>query len=732
MNYIYTLLFICFFFFQIHPIEAFPPSNDDCSTATSLTVNADLNCTSFSSGTVFDATDSGIADVCPGDYSDDVWFSFVATSTSHVIALQNIAGSTTNLNHQFFSGFCNNLVSVYCSDANSSVASNLAINKVYYIRVATETMTPNQTTTFDICITTPPPVPANDDCEGAIALTMNTDLNCGSTTVGKVAGATPSGNTDVCFGVYDDDVWFSFVATQTSHQVSLINVSGSDVDLTHEVLAGACDGIFSVYCSDENTSSAGGLFVGQTYFVRVATVTGTAGQNTTFEICVGEFPAAPSNDDCATATSLTHTSSCNPLMQNIGSATDSGQAASSCGGSPNDDMWYSFVAGAINPTIEVNAVFDGIAELFEGTCDALTALDCIDLSMSTSFSPTNLVVGQTYWLRVYAFSSFTPTGTNANFDICVYGGTPENDICANAIDILNDVLNESTFSGSTIGANDTDAPADNCSSPSSTGRGVWFVFDYNEASATTVTFTGSTGLRIYGYAGTCGAVTCVANASGQGTDNCSITIDNGNFVATTYYLYVSNVSGTAFTINVRNESALPIELKQFSGYVEGTSNVLTWTTAVETEPSNFVLQRSADGEKDWTTLTEMTSLGHATGHHYQFIDKFPLATAYYRLKYERIAGKETFSEIISINTTVGEMLTFYPNPTQETIFFEYDHRQTESIFIKIYNSNGQLIKEDALTRHKNRIDVSDLEKGLYFIRWINEGRDVLEKLVKFQ
>ena len=143
---------------------------------------------------------------------------------------------------------------------------------------------------------------ANDDCSSAIALTVNSDLECGTVTSGSVEFATDSGSTNTCsmFAHADDDVWYSFVATSESHVVSLSNVSGSYTDLYHALYAGDCNTLGDpIKCSDSNTSETTGLTIGNTYYVQVYTYTATAGQNTSFDICVGTPPPPPTNDNCS-------------------------------------------------------------------------------------------------------------------------------------------------------------------------------------------------------------------------------------------------------------------------------------------------------------------------------------------------------------------------------------------------------------------------------------------------
>jgi hypothetical protein len=284
-----------------------PPANDECAGAVALTVNPDELCGTTTAGTVAFSTASADANSCGGTDDDDVWYSFVATSTVHTIDLLNITGSVTNMYHSVFTGTCGSLgTALFCSDPNSSTASGLTIGNTYFVRVCTWTATGGQNTTFDICIGTPPPPPANDECTGAISLTVNPDNLCGTVTPGTVANSTASSDANSCGGTDDDDVWYSFVATNTTHYISLTNVTGSTTDMYHALFSGTCGSLgAAIDCSDPNSSTQTGLTIGTTYFVRVYSWTSTANQNTTFDICIGTPPPPPANDDCGGAIGLT-------------------------------------------------------------------------------------------------------------------------------------------------------------------------------------------------------------------------------------------------------------------------------------------------------------------------------------------------------------------------------------------------------------------------------------------
>lgn len=128
---------------------------------------------------------------------------------------------------------------------------------------------------------------SNDECATAIVAPVNTGTACINSVNGTVLGATASPNPNSCGGNDDDDVWFQFTATEETHTISLVNVTGSTTDLYHVVYSGSCGSLTQIYCSDPENSLATNLTPGQTYYIRVYTFTATAGQNTSFTLCVG-------------------------------------------------------------------------------------------------------------------------------------------------------------------------------------------------------------------------------------------------------------------------------------------------------------------------------------------------------------------------------------------------------------------------------------------------------------
>jgi hypothetical protein len=342
--------------------------------------------------------------------------------------------------HSVYGGTCATIgAPIVCSDPDASTVTGLTIGNTYYVRVYSWTGTTGQNSTFDICIGTPPPPPANDDCSGAINVPVNNGSGCTPVT-SSVASATPSADPNGCFGTADDDVWFSFTATTTDVQIDLSNISGSTTDLYHSVYAGTCGALGAeLVCSDPNTSQVNSLTIGNTYFVRVYSYTATAGQTTVFDICISEIgpcgTTSATEDFCPYAATLTQgpgtwSSSTYPYY----TVDLPGNVNSVFCGSIENNSWYQFTALSTTEVFDITAVTNCInnfgiqAEVYDVTYDANGC--CTNFtSMSNCFNPgtnstgtvtaTGLTIGNTYMLMFdgnagdncdFTISNWTATG----------------------------------------------------------------------------------------------------------------------------------------------------------------------------------------------------------------------------------------------------------------------------------------------------------------------------------
>ncbi|WP_335975446.1 T9SS-dependent choice-of-anchor J family protein [Gaetbulibacter jejuensis] len=121
--------------------------------------------------------------------------------------------------------------------------------------------------------TTPAAPPANDECLGAIELTVEgeiADLPSATQIPGTIAGATDSGIAAPT-GTANDDVWYSFTATATDINIDVTD----DFDGVIQLFSGDCNNLTSIEYDDYDSTygnpriSRTDFVVGQTYYVRV-------------------------------------------------------------------------------------------------------------------------------------------------------------------------------------------------------------------------------------------------------------------------------------------------------------------------------------------------------------------------------------------------------------------------------------------------------------------------------
>lgn len=333
-----------------------------------------------------------------------ILWSPVAGATGYKVSIGTTPGGTQIINQQSVSA------------ASFAVPTLLSVNTTYYLRVVSVSAAGESSGCAEVKFKTAPPVPLNDNCIGAVTLTVNPDLNCGTVTSGYTLGATASGIAAApCYGNPDDDVWFKFVATGTSQKISLLNITSigteDDDDIYFQVFSGSCGTLSSILCSDPTSAVVSGLTIGQTYYIRVYSYYGT-GSNQSFDICVGSIPPAPANDECSgalLASSFPYTY----VQTDGGGATNNGGFITACESGMNDGTWFTFVGDGetVNITVSMpsGSDFDPQIGVFSGTCGSLVCVDTVDnmADGETETLSVPTISGTVYYVNVGYYSEYT-------------------------------------------------------------------------------------------------------------------------------------------------------------------------------------------------------------------------------------------------------------------------------------------------------------------------------------
>jgi hypothetical protein len=557
--YRYCLLFILIFFLNIC-LKAQVPANDNCGAAVLVTSTL-VNCTSPVNGTLNNSTASllqeGGTPSCGTAWAVgyDVWYRFVAVTTTHTVSTSNFGGNYWNRQIHIYSacptaptgaGF------IACG-VTSVTATTLTIGNTYYVRVSDSWTAITTGGEFTICITHPLTSGANNTCATAFQISSNNACNPTTGNLLNANFAVPNGPAGLCATANPYDVWFRFTATSTTQTIN-VSIPGSSTSLSTantyvEAFSGVCGTLTSLGCQNVATrQTLTGLTIGTNYYVRVFVKTNpnTGALNTwNFDICVQSQPA---NDECLGAVILNS----NPTCTNTAGTLDLSTASTAPLGcfvvGTYYDVWYKFVAVTPTHTITLSSLGSAITapriQLYSGNCGTLTSVSC---SITPTLTQTGLTVGNIYYVRVANFAT-TPygTGTAGTFNICI---THTNDDCIGS-QLLIPASTCNNVTGTLLNATPNASILPTCGNANSAE--VWFRFVATSPHPTvTLSNLGANlstaGARLQLFSGTCSSLTPVTGLCGTSP----LVVPNttpGLLVNSTYYVRVTTNTNTGTPI----------------------------------------------------------------------------------------------------------------------------------------------------------------------------------------
>jgi hypothetical protein len=297
-----------------------PPANDLCANATNLPCGT----TNLAGTTV--ATSNIIHNTGCSMSNYGVWYTFMGDGQQTTISTNPSFAFDIKLS--IATGSCGALTNIVCTDAAPESATfTTVIGTRYYVYVAHWLNGSTATGTFTIsrsCSAAPPPL-TNDDCSGAIALTINSA--CSYTTYSNFgANASLGIPAPGCGGYSGGDVWFSVVVPPSGNFI-VDTQAGVITDSGMAAYSGTCGSLTLIACDDDGGTSLmsslniTGQTPGATIYIRVWEFGND--NNGTFGICVTE-PINP----CGTITNI---AACGTTINTNVAAGSGAYANSPCG-----------------------------------------------------------------------------------------------------------------------------------------------------------------------------------------------------------------------------------------------------------------------------------------------------------------------------------------------------------------------------------------------------------------
>jgi hypothetical protein len=210
----------------------------------------------------------------------------------------------------------------------------------------------------------------------------------------------------------------------------------------------------------------------------------------------------------------------------------------------------------------------------------------------------------------------------------------------------------------------------------------------------------------------------------------------------TYTTTLANV--TLFSKwTVGNSGSLPVELTSFTAVLQGTSALLKWATATETNNSGFQIERSIEESNVWAEVVFVKGAGTSSSPRtYSYEDKNLAPGKYvYRLKQIDNDGKTTIynpNALPKVDAGVSNILQLggnYPNPFNPTTNIQFSVPQDGYASLKVYNILGQevatLFSGMAKAGHyiPATFNASRLASGIYFARLQYSNKSLVQRML---
>jgi subtilisin family serine protease/PKD repeat protein len=196
----------------------------------------------------------------------------------------------------------------------------------------------------------------------------------------------------------------------------------------------------------------------------------------------------------------------------------------------------------------------------------------------------------------------------------------------------------------------------------------------------------------------------------------------------------NGVSGNSFSPEIAGIGHHQIYYEVVNGVCSDTDSIIILVGSQPVIDTNIV-NASSSGASDGSAIAsanggvEPYSYLWSNGDNDSIMDNIPAGT--YSLTVTDYAECETimdsividFPDVISDNNTG---ILIYPNPADNEIFINTGNMHTGNI--KMLNVLGQIIIQKPFNTNSFRLDISDINSGMYFIRIYNEEVEYLRKI----
>ena len=178
---------------------------------------------------------------------------------------------------------------------------------------------------------------------------------------------------------------------------------------------------------------------------------------------------------------------------------------------------------------------------------------------------------------------------------------------------------------------------------------------------------------------------------------------------------------------------LPVQLLNLIAHQKGSGVSVEWSTAQENNSHHFEVERSANGNSNWSTVALVNASGNSsTAKNYNAYDAKPLSGInFYRLKQVDKDGVFKYSKTVRVNINSAKTgVSVLTNPFHNSVTVDFLSDVDQAVSVRLLDIAGKQVAvakwsiQNGSTR-KELSNVSGLQQGMYILTVSDANGQVL-------
>ncbi len=185
---------------------------------------------------------------------------------------------------------------------------------------------------------------------------------------------------------------------------------------------------------------------------------------------------------------------------------------------------------------------------------------------------------------------------------------------------------------------------------------------------------------------------------------------------------------------------MPVQFLNITAIQKGSGVSIDWSTSQELNSSYFEIQKSADGNSNWSVVSSVSAAGNSqVVKKYNAYDARPFSGMnYYRIKQVDNDGNFKYSKTVNIKLNLDKTgVSILANPFHNTLTVDFLSSTNQEVSARLIDITGKQVAIEkwsvgAGNTRKDFSNVGVLQQGIYILSVINKSGEVLysSKVIK--